>query len=169
MTGPSKFLHPKYFKCPVQYCTTKLENRKGFFIIPEHPQRRQEWLDACGIPSCKNKEVAICWKHFRFQDFTDSGRLKKNVFPTQFPPTFKSNTDSYLELSEGVLGGEAVVDNKPEIPSVPLYHGDPPEEAIIHNEFSNPHDYTPHTKASTTGSAEKGKQWLISNYSHGRY
>ena len=159
----SKFQNPRTFRCPVQYCTTKSEHRKALYFIPEHPKRRQDWLDACGISHSKTKEIAICWKHFRFEDFENEagfGRLKKNVFPTQFPPTFVSS--SHLDL-----GHVAVVDNNPELPPlVPLE--DPPEEVIIHNEFSNPHDYCTPKKASTTGSAEKGNEWLISNYLHGK-
>ena len=163
----SKFQNPRTFRCPVQYCTTKSEHRKALYFIPEHPKRRQDWLDACGISHSKTKEIAICWKHFRFEDFENEagfGRLKKNVFPTQFPPTFVSR--SHLDL-----GHVAVVDNNPELPPlVPIEDlpKDPPEEVIIHNEFSNPHDYFTPNKASTTGSAEKGNEWLISNYNHGR-
>ena len=146
MGGHSKFLGPQWYTCPVPYCLTKSENRKGFVGIPENPKRRQEWLDACGMKSCA-KYQSICIKHFKFMDFENElgfGRLKRNVCPSQFPPTFVSQLNSYQDLSAGVLGGEAVVDNSPEVVSVPLYHGDPPEEIIIHNESSNPHDYTPH-------------------------
>ena len=146
MTGQSKLLGPQWYTCPVQYCMTKSENRKGFVGIPENPKRRQEWLDACGMKSCA-KYQSICIKHFKFMDFENElgfGRLKRNVCPSQFPPTFVSQLNSYQDLRAGVLGGEAVVDNSPEVVSVPLYHGDPPEEIIIHNESSNPHDYTPH-------------------------
>ena len=146
MTGQSKLLGPQWYTCPVPYCLTKSENRKGFVGIPENPKRRQEWLDACGMKSCA-KYQSICIKHFKFMDFENElgfGRLKRNVCPSQFPPTFVSQLNSYQDLSAGVLGGEAVVDNSPEVVSVPLYHGDPPEEIIIHNESSNPHDYTPH-------------------------
>ena len=147
MTGQSKHLGPQWYTCPVPYCLTKSENRKGFIGIPENPKRRQEWLDACGMKSCA-KYQSICIKHFKFMDFQNElgfGRLKRNVCPSQFPPTFVSQLKSYQEeLSAGVLGGEAVVDNSPEVVTVPLYHGDPPEEIIIHNESSNPHDYTPH-------------------------
>ena len=151
----SKPLNPRSFKCQVQYCCTKSENRKGFYLVPEQPKRREEWLNLCGIDSSKTKDVLICWKHFKLTDFQNElgfGKLKKNVFPSKFPPTFETQSNSYLDLF-----GEAEVDNNPDISSVPLYHGDPPEESqeiIIHNEFSNQHDYTPH-KASTTGPAAK--------------
>ena len=101
----------------MQYCTTKSEHRKALYFIPEHPKRRKEWLDACGIGPTKTIEICICWKHFRFEDFENEagfGRLKKNVFPTQFPPTFVSS--SHLDL-----GHVAVVDNNPDLPPlVPL-------------------------------------------------
>ena len=154
--GHSKPLKPQWHHCPVQYCITKSENRKGFYYVPEHPILRKDWLNACGIDSSSTtKEIRICWRHFHKNDFQNElgfGRLKKNVFPSQFPPTFVTKSNSYLDLF-----GEAEVGNNPDISPVPLYHGDPPEESqeiIIHNELSNDHDYTPH-KASTIGPAKK--------------
>ena len=146
----SKPLKPQWLKCPVEYCMTKSENKKGFYYVPEHPIVRKEWLNACGIDSSTTKEIRICWRHFHKNDFQNElgfGRLKKNVFPSQFPPTFVSKSKSYLDL-----GGEADVDNNPKTIEVPL--DEPPGEIIIHNEFSNDHDYTPH-KASTIGPARK--------------
>ena len=36
-------------KCPVPKCTTTANT--GFYSIPDHPKRKQEWLNACKLPS----------------------------------------------------------------------------------------------------------------------
>ena len=35
-------------KCPVPNCSTRAN--RGFYRIPEHPKRRQDWLNACQLP-----------------------------------------------------------------------------------------------------------------------
>jgi hypothetical protein len=84
-------------KCPVQQCTT-FNERKGFYIIPEHPVRRQSWLDACKLPASIARSATICWRHFDLKndfriEITDEhinqgvfGQLKKDVVPSQNLP-----------------------------------------------------------------------------------
>ena len=55
--GHSKPLKPEWHRCPVQYCITKSENRKGFYYVPEHPIVRKDWLNACGIDSSSSITV----------------------------------------------------------------------------------------------------------------
>ena len=80
-------------KCHVPKCTTR-ENR-GFYTVPEHPKRREEYLNACKMPP-STKCLRICWKHFLPSDFKyldeqsiaqfRFGSLKKNVVPSRNLP-----------------------------------------------------------------------------------
>ena len=144
MGGASKFVKPGHTKCPVQYCTTCTDSKKGFYQIPENPKRREEWLDACRLPKSTKTYTSICWKHFKSSDYQNElgyGRLKKNVVPSKFPLVIKKPR-TFLDL-----GSEVVVDNTPASMSVPLSY--PPEEMIVHNASSNEHDYAS-PKVSTT-------------------
>ena len=88
-TKPKK---PHGRQCPVRSCST-YNARKGFYHIPEHPGRRQDWLYACKLPSTTPYSTTICWKHFKLEDFKNEiteenirqckfGQLKKNVVPS---------------------------------------------------------------------------------------
>mgnify|MGYP001348497107 CR=1 FL=1 len=81
-------------KCHVPKCTTR-ENR-GFYTVPEHPKRREEYLNACKMPP-STKDLKVCWKHFLPSDFKNEideesiaqfrfGSLKKNVVPSRNLP-----------------------------------------------------------------------------------
>ena len=80
-------------KCPVESCD--YYSAKGFYLIPEHPVRRQSWIDACKLPPNFNKK--ICFQHFKVSDFINEiteediaqarfGKLKKNVVPSVHLP-----------------------------------------------------------------------------------
>ena len=80
-------------KCPVESCD--YHSAKGFYLIPEHPVRRQAWIDACKLPPTFNKK--ICFQHFKVSDFINEiteediaqarfGKLKKNVVPSVHLP-----------------------------------------------------------------------------------
>jgi len=91
-------------KCPVQSCDFR--SSKGFYNIPEHPVRRQAWVEACKLVLPYNKP--ICYRHFNMSDFlkeiTDEdiaqlkfGSLKKNVVPSQNLPD-----DSEINLEPNI-------------------------------------------------------------------
>ena len=105
----------KFFcRCRVPQCHT-FNAQKGFYQIPEHPTRRQAWLDACKLPKDTPKAIKICWKHFLLTDFRNEvteenikeckfGPLKKNVVPSQnlpedahFSPT---NTHEFQKMGQ---------------------------------------------------------------------
>ena len=80
-------------KCPVESCNYK--SNKAFYAIPEHPVRRQAWIEACKLVPPYNKP--ICFQHFKISDFINEineediaqykyGNLKKNVVPSQHLP-----------------------------------------------------------------------------------
>jgi hypothetical protein len=58
---------PRYRKCYVSSCTTYTV--KGLYIIPEHPVKRQPWIDACQFPANIPNSAKVCWKHFQKSDF----------------------------------------------------------------------------------------------------
>ena len=58
---------PRYRKCYVSGCTTYTV--KGLYIIPEHPVKRQPWIDACQFPANIPNSAKVCWKHFQKSDF----------------------------------------------------------------------------------------------------
>ena len=58
---------PRYRKCYVSGCTTYTV--KGLYIIPEHPVKRQPWIDACQFPANIPNGAKVCWKHFQKSDF----------------------------------------------------------------------------------------------------
>ena len=49
------------------FAVHKFFNDKGFFNIPEQPERQKLWTEACKILPPFNKP--ICWKHFGLSDF----------------------------------------------------------------------------------------------------
>ena len=57
----------RYRKCYVSSCTTYTV--KGLYIIPEHPVKRQPWIDACQFPANIPNSAKVCWKHFQKSDF----------------------------------------------------------------------------------------------------
>ena len=97
-------------KCPVQSCDFR--SSKGFYNIPEHPVRRQAWVEACKLVLPYNKP--ICYRHFNMSDFlkeiTDEdinqlkfGSLKKNVVPSQNLPD-----DSEINLEPSVKAKSSI-------------------------------------------------------------
>ena len=97
-------------KCPVKSCDYRSD--KGFYNIPEHPVRRQAWINACQLSPPYNKK--ICYQHFRVTDFikeiTDEdiaqarfGKLKKWMVPTQnLPGDSEINSKEDTNIAENV-------------------------------------------------------------------
>ena len=54
-------------KCCIRSCSIK--TKKGLYRLPENPNRRKAWIEACNWPSDVVKSARICWKHFRKSDF----------------------------------------------------------------------------------------------------
>merc|ERR1712194_822925 len=57
----------KYRYCYVPKCTTY--TFRGLYELPEHPIRKQAWIDACQFPTNTPKSAIVCWKHFQKSDF----------------------------------------------------------------------------------------------------
>ena len=85
-------------RCQVPSCSTVSLQQRGFYKIPEHPVRRQAWIDSTKLPNDCSTSARICWKHFKYGDFMKEitpkdiaectfGQLKKNVIPSEFMPT----------------------------------------------------------------------------------
>lgn len=150
--------------CPVQGCPTRTA-RKGFYLIPEKPDRRQAWLDACKLPQSTARTAKICYRHFLISDFRNEqteesisqfqfGRLKENVVPSQNLPKFATVVETNLDFS---LGSETIIseENRPEtsikdhligdqVLEIPLTSvGSFVESETPQNESCNDHDYTP--------------------------
>ena len=76
-------------KCIVPNCD--FVHSRGFFNVPEHPERLKAWVEACQLSPPYNR--FICWKHFKITDFKKEitsddlanftfGQLQKNVVPS---------------------------------------------------------------------------------------
>jgi len=154
--------------CPVPQCST-LSAHKGFYLIPEHPERRQAWLTACKLPESTLLSTKICWKHFLLTDFKNEvtaeniedckfGQLKKNVVPSQNLPEdpivvkprseFKSEVISdgpeVIEISINSVQTESQTD-------LLGNHSPTPVPIEIQNITGNSdHDYTPLRKNSNS-------------------
>ena len=57
----------QYKSCHVPNCNTY--TIRGLYLLPEHPVRKQAWIDACQFPANTPKSAKICWKHFQKSDF----------------------------------------------------------------------------------------------------
>ena len=104
--------------CRVWYCGIKscqTSAKRGFYRIPEHPLRRQDWINACNFPHDVKKSTSICWKHFKKEDFQTEmdpkkvnelgmGSLKKFVVPSQNLPSGTSD-DFHRDLEDTFLDG----------------------------------------------------------------
>ena len=98
--------------CRVWYCGIKscqTSAKRGFYRIPEHPLRRQDWINACNFPHDVKKSTSICWKHFKKEDFQTEmdpkkvnelgmGSLKKFVVPSVNLFSETSDVSSDLEI-----------------------------------------------------------------------
>ena len=62
---PPKQARKRY--CYVPNCPTYTV--KGLYILPEHPVRKQAWIDACQFPANTPNSARVCWKHFQKSDF----------------------------------------------------------------------------------------------------
>ena len=88
---PQKKSHYKY--CYVPNCTTY--TIRGLYILPEHPVRRQAWIDACQFPAKIPISAKICWKHFQKSDFK-SDIDYENLSTCHFPRIHTSTVPSLL-------------------------------------------------------------------------
>ena len=99
----------RFRQCPVKSCTTIAA--RGFYRVPEHPLRRQDWLKACNLPSDIAISATICWKHFKKEDFknemdpkhvnmTGMGNLKQYVIPSQNLPSKNLNQLKDFDMQE---------------------------------------------------------------------
>ena len=93
---------PRYRKCYVSSCTTYTV--KGLYIIPEHPVKRQPWIDACQFPANIPNSAKVCWKHFQKSDFKGDidesechfPRIHTGTVPTLLLPGSETEPESLL-------------------------------------------------------------------------
>ena len=60
-------------------------------VFPPEQSLRQQWLTACSLDAVNDKE-RICGKHFRQDDYKESGRLKPGIVPSVFTSTTDENS-----------------------------------------------------------------------------
>ena len=98
---------------------------RGLCILPEHPNFRQPWIEACHLPQDVPSSAKICWKHFKNSDFKSEivfeniktcrfPCLKRGVVPSLLLPS--SETENIL--SENDLPESKLPDN--ELPVIDL-------------------------------------------------
>ena len=85
---------PQYKYCYVPNCTTYTV--RGLYYLPEHPVRRQAWIDACQLmPDKIPKSAKVCWKHFKKSDFK-SDIDYENLSTCHFPRIHTTTVPSLL-------------------------------------------------------------------------
>jgi len=70
-----RYLSSMLLKCHIESCSTSAQ--RGLFNIPENPERRKIWIEACNLPSDVKKFAKICWKHFETSDFVNDIDMKE--------------------------------------------------------------------------------------------
>ena len=83
----------QYKSCYVPNCSTY--TIRGLYLLPEHPVRKQAWIDACQFPANTPKSAKICWKHFQKSDFKDDIDYE-NLSTCHFPRIHTSTVPSLL-------------------------------------------------------------------------
>ena len=83
----------QYKSCYVPNCNTY--TIRGLYLLPEHPVRKQAWIDACQFPANTPKSAKICWKHFQKSDFKDEIDYE-NLSTCHFPRLHTSTVPSLL-------------------------------------------------------------------------
>ena len=69
--------------------------KRGLTVLPEHPVRRQAWIDACQFPAKTPNSTRVCWKHFQKSDF--KGEIDyENLSTCHFPRINTSTVPSLL-------------------------------------------------------------------------
>ena len=101
-------------KCPVLNCGTSTLKKYCFYRIPEHPVRRKAWIEATKLPIDCSPKTTICWKHFKFTDFTKEitntdvaecnfGRLQYNVVPSRCLPNDENFVKTDCDKKKSIL------------------------------------------------------------------
>jgi hypothetical protein len=113
-------------KCPVPSCSTYSSIKRGcFYSVPDHPIRRQAWIDALKLPNDCYSGTSICWKHFQDSDFVKEiitltdiaectfGQLKKNAIPTLCLPddSNKNSVDSSSLIQDLIINETLEAEN----------------------------------------------------------
>ena len=108
---PQKKSHYKY--CYVPNCTTY--TIRGLYILPEHPVRRQAWIDACQFPAKTPNSTRVCWKHFEKSDF--KGDIDYENLSTCHFPRIHTTTVPSLLLPGSENEPETVLPELPDLPN----------------------------------------------------
>lgn len=98
--------------CYVPNCTTYTV--RGLYALPEHPIRKQAWIDACKFPAKTPKSATVCWKHFQKNDFKSDidyenlstchfPRIHTTTVPSLFLPGSENEPESLLPEPESLL------------------------------------------------------------------
>ena len=99
--GPKK---TQFRYCKIPSCDTYTV--RGLYAIPEHPIKRQSWIEACNLPQDVSSSAKICWKHFQSNDFKSEIDFE-NIKTCRFP-TLKSGAVPSLLLNSSEIEGENV-------------------------------------------------------------
>ena len=97
--------------CAIPFCDTFAA--RGLYTIPEHPVKRQAWIEACKFTSEPPKRVQICWKHFKNSDFKSEIDLE-NLESCHFPRLHSSAVPSVFSCtsySAHLSGNNSVLSN----------------------------------------------------------
>lgn len=86
---------PRFRHCKVSNCDTY--SLRGLYTIPEHPTRRQSWIEACNFPENVSKDSKVCWKHFKNSDFKSEIDFE-NITTCHFPRLNSGAIPSLFDL-----------------------------------------------------------------------
>ena len=117
---------PRYRKCYVSGCTTYTV--KGLYIIPEHPVKRQPWIDACQFPANIPNSAKVCWKHFQKSDF--KGEIDESE--CHFPRIHTGTVPSLL-LPGSENEPETVLPELPDLPNCDVTLDEVIESSVSNN------------------------------------
>ena len=119
----------QYKSCYVPNCNTY--TIRGLYLLPEHPVRKQAWIDACQFPAKTPKSAKICWKHFQKSDFK-SDIDYENLSTCHFPRIHTTTVPSLL-LPGSENEPEIVLPDLPELPNCDVTLNEVIESSVSNN------------------------------------
>ena len=118
MSKKERFRH-----CDVPNCHTYTV--RGLYLIPEHPVRRQTWIDICKFGKVTNR-LLVCYKHFKQSDFK-SDIDYENIGTCHFPclnigavPSLHLSNSELEQESVPDLNTECDIETKPHLSNNPI-------------------------------------------------
>ena len=122
----------QYKSCYVPNCSTY--TIRGLYLLPEHPVRKQAWIDACQFPANTPKSTIICWKHFQKSDFKDDIDYE-NLSTCHFPRIHTSTVPSLL-LPGSEIEPETVLPDLSDLPNCDVRLDEAIESSVSNNPIS---------------------------------